>query len=93
MVRLFRVLKVQKIIPQLRMLVAALMNSLGSVYYVSVLMFLFFYMVGILTVVVFRGNDPYHFQNLHVTLMSLFRIATGDDWTDIMYTSQYGCAA
>jgi hypothetical protein len=36
------------------MLVTALVNSLASVYYVSVLMLLFFYMFGILTMMIFR---------------------------------------
>jgi hypothetical protein len=27
----------------------------------------------------------------HVALMSILRVTTGDDWTDIMYTAQYGC--
>ena len=26
-----------------------------------------------------------------VALLSLFRVATGEDWTDVMYISIYGC--
>jgi hypothetical protein len=40
-----------------------------------------------------KGNDPLHFENLHIAIMSLFRVATGDDWDDIMFTAQYGCDA
>lgn len=29
---------------------------------------------------------------LHVAMLSLFRAATLEDWTDLMYTSMYGCA-
>ena len=36
-------------------------------------------------------NDPWHFGTLHVSMMSLFRCATGDDWTDVMYINIYGC--
>jgi Ca2+-binding EF-hand superfamily protein len=91
MTRLFRVLKALKVIPPLRMLVMVIMNSMDAVQYVAMLMGIFFYIFAIVTMVIFRANDPYHFQNLHVTLMSLFRVATGEDWTDIMYTAQYGC--
>jgi voltage-gated sodium channel len=91
MVRLLRVLKVLRVVPELQMLVNALISSQESVMYVTVLMFLFFYMVAIFAMIVFRDNDTFHFGTLHQSLFSLFRIATGDDWTDIMYTAQYGC--
>ena len=39
----------------------------------------------------FRENDPIHFESLHLSLLSLFRVATLEDWTDIMYTAVYGC--
>ena len=32
----------------------------------------------------FRENDPFHFLNLHTAMLSLFRAATYEDWTDIM---------
>ena len=39
----------------------------------------------------FAANDPVHFSHLHVSLLSLFRVVTLEDWTDIMYISIYGC--
>jgi hypothetical protein len=38
-----------------------------------------------------RANDPVHFPNLHGTFVTLFRMATMEDWTDVMYVSMYGC--
>lgn len=32
-----------------------------------------------------------HFPNLHVTMLTLWRCATLEDWTDVMYLSMYGC--
>jgi voltage-gated sodium channel len=91
MIRLFRVLKLLKIVPQLRMLLLALTSAMSSILYTCVLMFIFFYVVAIACIIIFQANDPWHWQNLHVAIMTLFRSATGDDWTDIMYTAQYGC--
>jgi voltage-gated sodium channel len=54
-------------------------------------MFLVFYVFAIFAIMLFKTNDPWHFENLHITIMTLFRVATGDDWTDIMYTAQFGC--
>jgi voltage-gated sodium channel len=91
MVRLLRVLKFLKALPELRMLVSALLSTVGSITYTCLLMFIYYYCMAIVFIILFQQNDPWHFANLHVTLMTLFRIATGDDWTDVMYTAQYGC--
>eukprot|EP01050_Picozoa_sp_SAG11_P020185 SAG11_NODE_3359_length_2501_cov_1.511657_4_plen_90_part_01 len=40
----------------------------------------------------FRDNDPFHFGNLGLAMLTLFRCSTGDDWTDIMYFQAYSCA-
>jgi voltage-gated sodium channel len=93
MVRLFRVLKLLKVVPQLRMLITALMGAVESIVYTMILMFMFFFVCAILCVMIFQENDPSHFANLHVAIMTLFQSATGDGWSDIMYTSQYGCDA
>ena len=39
----------------------------------------------------FRPNDHFAFPDLGTTMVNLFRAATLEDWTDIMYTSWYGC--
>ena len=41
---------------------------------------------------IFGKNDPFHFGDLGSAMLTLFRIATQEDWTDIMYTNVYGCA-
>ena len=41
--------------------------------------------------VVRRPNDPAHFPDLQGTMVTLFRCATMEDWTDVMYVSMYGC--
>merc|ERR1712072_378061 len=38
-------------------------------------------------------NDPWHFGTLHESMLTLFRICTFEDWTDVMYTNIYGCNA
>eukprot|EP01052_Picozoa_sp_SAG31_P036492 SAG31_NODE_4563_length_3135_cov_6.260359_3_plen_51_part_00 len=46
---------------------------------------IFFYIFAILGVTLFGKNDPFHFGSLGKAMLSLFRIATLEDWTDIMY--------
>ena len=42
-------------------------------------------------VYMYRDNDPWHFRNLFIAHVTLFRIATYEDWTDIMYFNMFGC--
>lgn len=91
MARLLRVFRLVRAIPRLQLLVSALLRSLPSMGYVSILLFLLFYMFAVAGVFLFGKNDPVHFGTLQTALLSLFRIVTLEDWTDIMYTQMYGC--
>src|SRR5690606_17061265 len=39
----------------------------------------------------FGQNDPMHFENLQISMLSLFRVVTLEDWTDVMYINMWGC--
>jgi voltage-gated sodium channel len=71
--------------------VNTLLKSIPSLGYIGVLLFILFYIYACLGTFIFRENDPIHFESLHISLLSLFRVATLEDWTDIMYTAIYGC--
>lgn len=91
LVRLLRVLRLVRALPKLQMLVGALLKSIPSMGYVSVLLLLLFYVYGVAGVFLFHKNDPVHFGSLGTSMLSLFRTVTLEDWTDIMYTQIYGC--
>ena len=89
--RLLRVLKLVRALPKLQLLVSALLKSIPSMAYVTLLLFLLFYVYGCAGVFLFGPNDPVHFENLQMAMLSLFRVVTLEDWTDIMYTQILGC--
>ena len=89
--RLLRVLKLVNALPELRIIVAALLKSIPSMFYISLLLFMLFYLYAVLAVFTFNTNDPVHFDTLQKSMLSLFRVATLEDWTDIMYINMYGC--
>lgn len=91
LLRLLRVLKLVKALPQLQLLVMSLLNSLSSIGYISLLMGLQFYLYAVLGVIAFGEIDPVYFGDLHSALVSLWQAATGDDWSDHLYTASYGC--
>ncbi|MDB4617484.1 ion transporter [Verrucomicrobiales bacterium] len=88
--RLLRVLRLLSAVPKLQLLVSALLKSLPSMLYVSVLLLLLFYVYAVAGVMFFADNDPVHFGHLGDALLSLFRIVTLEDWTDVMYLQIYG---
>lgn len=89
--RILRVFKLVTAVPKLQILVGALLRSIPSMGYVGVLLFLLFYIYAAMAVFIYGDNDPVHFENLHLAMLSLFRVVTLEDWTDIMYTNMYGC--
>lgn len=92
LVRLLRVLRLVRALPKLQLLVSALLKSIPSMGYVAVLLFLLFYVYGVAAVFLFGQNDPIHFRTLPISVLSLFRTVTLEDWTDLMYIQMYGCA-
>ncbi|MEC9441181.1 MAG: ion transporter [Myxococcota bacterium] len=91
MARLLRVLKLVRALPKLQMLVTAMLKSIPSMFYVTILLGLLFYVYAVAAVFFFGPNDPVHFETLHLSMLSLFRVVTLEDWTDVMYIAMYGC--
>ena len=88
--RVLRALRLMTALPQLQLIVGALIKSIPSLGFVGILLFLNFYVYAVMGVFLYRDNDPTHFQDLPTAMLSLFRIATLEDWTDIMYINMYG---
>lgn len=91
LVRLLRVLRLVRALPKLQLLVGALLKSIPSMAYVSLLLGLLFYVYAVAGVFMWGENDPVHFANLQISFVSLFRAVTLEDWTDLMYIQMYGC--
>jgi voltage-gated sodium channel len=82
--RVLRVLRLVTAIPKLQMLVGALLNSVPSMGYITLLLFIQFYVFAVIGNVLFGMNDPEHFGNLHTSMLTLFQIVTLEGWTEIM---------
>ena len=88
--RVFRSLRLVTAIPKLQLRVNALLHSIPAMIYVGIMLLLLFYVYGVMGVFLFRANDPVHFINLPTSMLSLFRVVTQEDWTDVMYIQMYG---
>ena len=82
-----RLLRLVTAVPRLQLLVGALLKSLGAMGYVTLLLALVFYIYGVAGVHLFGQVDPRHFGDLPAALLSLFRLITLDNWTDLFVAS------
>jgi len=85
--RLLRVLRLISVIPELRLIVATLMRSIPSMGNIMLLMSVIFYIYAVAGQQLFHEHDPEHWANIGISLLTLFRIVTLEDWTDLMYTA------
>lgn len=85
LLRVFRVLRLISMIPELRVLLNALVVSIPRMGYVALLMFIIFYIYAAIGSFVFEGVDEFLWGNISLAMLTLFRIATFEDWTDVMY--------
>ena len=82
--RTLRVLRIIEMLPQLRVIVDTLLRSLPSLWVVVVLMAILFYTYGVIGTFLFGENLPTDFGTLPASLLTLFKIMTGDGWSDYM---------
>lgn len=85
LVRVFRVLRMVSIVPELRLLLNSLFKALPQLGYVLLLMFIIFYIYAAIGSTLFESINPDLWGDISVSLLTLFRVMTFEDWTDVMY--------
>lgn len=85
LLRIFRVLRLVSIIPELRVLLNAFLSAIPRMGYVSLLMFIIFYIYAAMGSIFFAQINPELWGNISIAMLTLFRVATFEDWTDVMY--------
>ena len=85
LVRVFRVLRMISIIPELRILLVSLVKALPQLGYVMLLMFIIFYIYAAIGSTLFESINPVLWGDISISLLTLFRVMTFEDWTDVMY--------
>ncbi|MCE9607511.1 MAG: ion transporter [Planctomycetia bacterium] len=88
--RVIRALRLVTTIPRLQLIADSMIKSIPSMFYVGILLFLTFYIYGVMGVHLFGANDPVHFRDLPNAMLSLFRVVTLEEWTAIMDIQMLG---
>lgn len=85
LVRIFRVLRMVSIIPELRMLLNSLLKALPQLGYVMLMLFIIFYIYAAIGSTFFAEINEVLWGDIALSLLTLFRVMTFEDWTDVMY--------
>jgi voltage-gated sodium channel len=85
LLRVFRVLRLVSIIPDLRFLINALLKAIPKMGYIALLMFIIFYIFAAVGSLFFHQVNETLWGDIAISMLTLFRVATFEDWTDVMY--------
>jgi voltage-gated sodium channel len=87
LLRVFRVLRLVSVLPELRFLINSLLKAIPRMGYIALLMFIIFYIYGAVGSMLFAPVDENLWGDVAIAMLTLFRIATFEDWTDVMYAT------
>ncbi|MCU6794960.1 ion transporter [Paenibacillus sp. WQ 127069] len=81
--RVLRILKTISSIHSLRRIITSLFMAIPTIGSISLLMIIVFYIYGVVGATFFAELSPVYFGDLSASLITLFQIATFDDWANI----------
>lgn len=85
LLRVFRVLRLVSMVPELRILINALLKAIPRMGYIVLLMFVIFYIYAAIGSMLFHQINEVLWGDVSISMLTLFRVATFEDWTDVMY--------
>ncbi|WP_019025903.1 ion transporter [Colwellia piezophila] len=85
LLRVFRVLRLVSMVPELRLLINALLKAIPRMGYIALLMFVIFYIYAAIGSMFFHAINEVLWGDVSISMLTLFRVATFEDWTDVMY--------
>ena len=86
LLRVFRVLRLVSMVPELRILLGALLKAIPRMAYVVLLMFIIFYIYGAVGSFLFSEVNDRQWGNISLAMLTLFQVATFESWaTQVLY--------
>jgi voltage-gated sodium channel len=85
LMRLFRIMRLFNSRPELKKIIDMLIGAIPSIIDIVILMFIIFYMYAIVGSFLFDELKSGLWNNLLIAMLTLFRVLTFEDWTDVMY--------
>lgn len=88
LLRIFRVLRLISVIPELKKIIEAILASINRVFFVSLLLFIILYIYATMGSILFHADDPGRWEDLGISLITLFQVLTMSSWETVMLPMQ-----
>ena len=88
LLRVFRVLRLISVIPELKKIIEALIDSIKRVFYVGLLLFIILYIYATIGSIIFSNHIPERWSDVGVSLITLFQVLTLSSWENVMLPLQ-----
>jgi voltage-gated sodium channel len=85
LMRVFRVLRLFTSRPELKRIIDMLIKAIPSIVDIVILMFIIFYIYAIIGSFIFADLSSGLWSDFLTAMLTLFRVLTFEDWTDVMY--------
>lgn len=83
LIRVFRIFRLITALPELQIMVGALIKTIPSMGYVALLLLIQFYIFAVIGSAEFGHLDPENFGSLGKSMMTLFQVVTLEGWVEI----------
>ena len=88
LLRVFRVLRFISVIPELKQIIEAILQSIKRVFFVSLLLFIILYIYATMGAILFSEDEPSRWGDLGISLITLFQVLTLSSWETVMLPLQ-----
>ncbi len=85
LMRVFRILRLFTARPELKSIIDMLIKAIPSIIDIVILMFIIFYIYAIIGSFFFVDLPSGLWKDFLISMLTLFRVLTFEDWTDVMY--------
>ena len=85
LMRVFRILRLFTARPELKAIIDMLIKAIPAIIDIVILMFIIFYIYAIIGNFFFVDLQSGLWKDFLVSMLTLFRVLTFEDWTDVMY--------
>ena len=88
LLRVFRVLRIISVVPELKKIIEALLDSIKRVFYVGLLLFIILYIYATIGSILFSEDIPSKWNDVGISLITLFQVLTLSSWEQVMLPLQ-----
>jgi voltage-gated sodium channel len=88
LLRIFRVLRLIGVLPELRCIIDRRLKAIPRIFYVCLLLFIIVYIYGTFGSMVFADTDPARWSDVEIAMLTLVQVMTLSSWETVMLPIQ-----